>query len=131
MLCKKVRRKVEIMSMNMEPTGTPSPRFRLAAGLNLLEQWASTARHLEKEAAYKALFAMTDGSVFQNYLVLSDAERPEELAILVSGDVMIKIAILGQGNFGIRYIGTTVCTPDHDRSGVAQTSSLGQGSTES
>jgi hypothetical protein len=119
------------MSMQMEPNGAAGPRFRLAAGLTVLDRWASTARHLQKYAAYKALFAVADGSVFRDYLVLGDADRPEELAVLVSGDLLIKIAILGQGNFGIRYIGPNVAMPDLDRGDEAQTSWLGQGSAES
>jgi hypothetical protein len=119
------------MSMHMEPTGVDGPRFRLAAGLTVLEQWASTARHLQKNAVYKALFAVTDGSVFRRYLVLGDADLPEELAVLVSGDIVIKIAILGQASFGIRYIGPNVVSPDLHRGDEAQTSWLGQGSVES
>jgi hypothetical protein len=94
------------MSNSTGPTGATGPRFRLDTGLPLLEQWATTASQTQKNAVYKALFAVTDGSVFRQYIVFDDREHSREFSVMVKEDLVVKICILDVDAFAIRYIGT-------------------------
>lgn len=78
---------------------------KLNAGLHELEQWAETARQAQKNVLYKALFSVTDGSVFRQYSILRDAQNPWEHFVLVRENLVLKISFQDPGSFGILYIG--------------------------
>jgi hypothetical protein len=102
------------MSKSTGPNGATGPHFRLDTGLSLLEQWAQTANQTQKNAVYKALFAVTDGSVFRNYIVFDDREHSREFSVMVKEDLVVKICILDVDSFAIRYIGTLGSEPNVD-----------------
>jgi hypothetical protein len=94
------------MKEPMRPSDLPtSPRFRLELGLHVLESWAESAPRSDKNAVYKALFAMTDGSLFRNYRVIEDFQRPDEVFVIVRDHLMIKLRITCVDSFGILYVG--------------------------
>jgi hypothetical protein len=93
-----------------QPTGPGgsvgnTPRFRLETGLELLDSWAETAGQVEKNAVYRVLFAVADGSVCQTYKVAEDHQRPNEFAVLVRADLVLEIRLHGSDSFGIHYLG--------------------------
>ncbi|HEY0453266.1 DUF6235 family protein [Actinophytocola sp.] len=99
-----------------EPTecgGTiPGARFRMATGLEVLEDWASTATQARKNAIYAALFAMLDGSLFRRYRIVDDFQRPSELYAIVKDDLALKIRIHCSDSFGVVYIGPCAGVPE-------------------
>jgi hypothetical protein len=74
-------------------------------GLQQLEDWADTARHIHKNQLYKALFAVTDGTVDRHYGVLQDTEDPDAHFIIIREDLVLKVNYPDRGSFGITYIG--------------------------
>jgi 4'-phosphopantetheinyl transferase EntD len=100
------------MDMPTEPIGVTGPRLRLVDGLTVLERWAETANQSHKNSVYKALFAVTDGSVFQKYVVFSD--RSDEIAVMVKADLVVSIAIHHPDTFAISYIGAVGSPTDVD-----------------
>jgi hypothetical protein len=87
---------------------TPRVRFRLETGLEVLDRWAETATRPGKDAVYKALFAMLDGTLFRTYRVVDDFQRPSELFVIVRDDLVVKIRINCFDSFGIVHIGPPV-----------------------
>lgn len=79
-------------------------RFKLDGGIDYLEEWADKARQVQKNHLYKALFAVTDGSVFSTHGVLQDTENPHAKFVLVREDLVLKVSYT-QDTFGILYIG--------------------------
>ncbi|HEV8563062.1 MAG TPA: DUF6235 family protein [Actinophytocola sp.] len=79
--------------------------LKLDSGLQQLEEWADNARQAQKNQVYKALFAITDGTVGRNYGVLADKEDPNAHFVLVREDLVIKVNYPDRGSFGISYIG--------------------------
>ena len=90
-----------------------SRRFRLGYGLDYLEAWAASARQVQKNHLYKALFGVTDGSVFHTYAVLQDMENPHAKFILVREDLVLKVQYTDD-TFGIEYIGPLEHAPGLD-----------------
>jgi hypothetical protein len=88
-------------------------RLRLTTGLRRLEQWSATAGQIERNAVYRALFAIIDGSAFQTYEIL-DAERTREFFVVVREDLVIKIRLPSWNTFAILYIGAPAAAPDVD-----------------
>ncbi|MGH3756266.1 DUF6235 family protein [Actinophytocola sp.] len=80
-------------------------RFRMETGLDVLAEWAETARQSELNAIYKALFAMVDGSLFRTYRIVDDFQRPSELFVIVKDDLVLKIRVNSFDSFGIVKIG--------------------------
>jgi hypothetical protein len=78
--------------------------FKLESGIDQLEAWAAKARQVQKNHLYKALFAVTDGSVFTTHGVLQDTENPHAKFVLVREDLVLKIRY-SEDAFGILYIG--------------------------
>jgi hypothetical protein len=87
-------------------------RFRLNMGMARLESWAATAGQIDKNAVYKALFAVSDGTVFQTYKVLDDVHQAREFFILVRQELVVKICFHETDAFGILYIGPINEAPD-------------------
>ena len=78
-----------------------TPRYRLETGLDVLEIWAETASQSKKNAVYKALFAMQDGSLFRTYRVIDDFQRPNEVFVIVKDDLVMKIRVNCVDSFDI------------------------------
>jgi hypothetical protein len=92
-----------MVNESREVNGTP--RFRLETGLEVLEVWAETASQSQKNAIYKALFAMQDGSLFRTYRVVDDFQRSNELFVVVKDNLVMKIRVNCVDSFGIVAIG--------------------------
>ena len=80
-------------------------RLKLNLGLARLEKWAATAGQAEKNALYRALFAVADGTVFRNYKVLDDVTRSGEFFVVVRENLIVKICFREPDVFGVLYIG--------------------------
>lgn len=93
------------MNESVEQETTPRAHFRLETGIEVLEEWTETARQTHKNAVYKALFAMLDGSLFRTYRVVDDFQRPSELFVIVRDDLVMKIRINCFDSFGVVHIG--------------------------
>jgi hypothetical protein len=89
-------------------------RFRLNLGMARLENWAATAGQIDKNAVYKALFAVSDGTVFQTHKVLDDVHQAREFFIMVRPDLVVKICFHETDAFGILYIGPIDDAPDFE-----------------
>lgn len=83
-------------------------RLKLVAGLTHLEQWADTAGQAGKNALYRMLFAVADGSVFDAYEVLDDVTVLGEYFVLVRPELVVKIAFPRRGAFAVLFVGTPV-----------------------
>lgn len=88
--------------------------LRLGAGLDLLENWAHSSGQVEKNAVYKALFAVADGSVFVTHTILGDASPTGEFYVLVRDNLVVKICLADFDTFGISYVGPLDTAPDLD-----------------
>jgi hypothetical protein len=85
---------------------------RLESGIDVLEDWAETASQSKKNAVYKALFAMQDGSLFRTYRVIDDFQRPNEVFVIVKNDLVMKIRVNCLDAFDIVEIGPCGNTAD-------------------
>jgi Family of unknown function (DUF6235) len=83
----------------------PRSKFRMETGIEVLADWAETARQSDLNAIYKALFAMLDGSLFRTYRIVDDFQRANELYVIVRDDLVLKIRINCFDSFGIVGIG--------------------------
>ena len=88
--------------------------LKLDSGLQQLEEWAETARQAHKNQLYKALFAVTDGSVCGSYGVLQDKEIGNAHFVLVREDLVLKVNYPDADSFGILYIGPLEDAPGLD-----------------
>lgn len=91
-----------------------SRRFQLNDGVDQLDRWAERASQEHKSVLYRALFTVTDGSVFRNYGVLRDVANPWEHFVLVREDLVLKISFNDHDAFGILYIGPLEEAPGLD-----------------
>lgn len=93
--------------MANEPSqnGTTTTRFRMETGLDVLEDWAEDASPRAKNAVYKALFALQDGSLFRTYRVIDDFQHPNELFVIVRDDLVMKIRVNCVDSFSVVAIG--------------------------
>jgi hypothetical protein len=104
------------MNEPVELGGTiPQAKFRLETGLDVLDTWAETASQGQKNAVYKALFAMLDGSLFRTYRIVEDFQRASELYVIVKNDLMMKIRINCFDSFGVVSIGPCGDIANHRR----------------
>jgi hypothetical protein len=79
--------------------------LKLDNGIQQLEDWAGTAHQTHKNHLYKALFAITDGSVANHYVVLEDKENTHARFVLVREDLVLKVNYPTPDSFNIDYIG--------------------------
>ena len=89
-----------------------APRFRLEAGLDVLDNWAQTASQTKKNAIYRALFAMQDGTMFRTYRVIDEFQRPNEVFVIVKDNLVMKIRVNCVDSFAIVSIGPCGHTAD-------------------
>jgi hypothetical protein len=94
-----------------EQKGIPRARFRMDTGRDVLEDWAEEAGQSKKNAIYKALFAVTDGSVFRTYRIVDDFQRANEFFVIVKDDLVLKVRVHCFDSFGIVYIGPSAKAP--------------------
>ncbi len=80
-------------------------RRRLNLGVRRLEQWATTANQIDKNAVYEVLFAVSDGSVFRSHTVLDDVQRAGEFFVLARDGLVVKVSMQPFDTFGVLYIG--------------------------
>ncbi|HEY0641603.1 MAG TPA: DUF6235 family protein [Pseudonocardiaceae bacterium] len=88
--------------------------LRLSVGLTRLEQWAANAGQVDKNAVYKALFAVSDGSVFRTHTIVEDLHSSHEFLVLVRDDLVLKIRVRHLDAFEIIYIGSLGQAPGLD-----------------
>ncbi len=101
------------MNEHSELGGTiPQTRFRMETGLDVLDEWSRTANQSRKNAVYKALFAMQDGSLFRRYRIVDDFQRPNELYVIIKNDLVLKIRVNSFDSFGIVQIGRPAGSPE-------------------
>lgn len=94
------------MAQPREPGGRHAgSRPRLERGLDVLDRWADTADTCDKVLVYQALFSMVDGSLFREYRIFDDFQRPNELFVVVEDDLVLKLRINCLDSFGILHIG--------------------------
>ena len=79
--------------------------YKMSAGFEQLEEWADGASHVQKNQLYKALFTVTEGSVYHHYGVLQDKETLDARFVLVREDLVLKVNYPDTDSFGILYIG--------------------------
>ena len=92
--------------MTNEPSQVSSSlRFRMENGFDTLEQWGETASQSKKNAVYKALFAMQDGTLFHSYRVIDDFQEANEVYVIVKDDLAMKIRIKSVDAFDVVAIG--------------------------
>jgi hypothetical protein len=82
-----------------------SPRFRLETGLDVLDFWAESASQSKKNALYRALFAMQDGTLFRTYRIVDDFQKLNEVFVIVKDDLVMKLRINSVDSFDIVAIG--------------------------
>ena len=78
---------------------------RMEAGFDVLDVWSETASPSKKNAVYKALFAMQDGSLFRTYRVMDDFQRADEIFVVVKEDLVVKIRVKSFDAFDVLSIG--------------------------
>lgn len=86
-------------------------RLRLSRGSWRLDRWAATAGQIQKNAAYAALFAIVDGSVFRRYVTVDDVHRGRDFFVLVRDNLVIKVSAANFEAFGLLYIGPPETAP--------------------
>jgi len=84
------------MTVPREPATGRSPwRFRLAHGLDLLDDCSETAFQSRRNAVCRLLFAVQDGSVFRRYETVDDASVLD-FAVRLTGDLVVRITLEGE-----------------------------------
>ena len=94
--------------------GVRNNRMKLRAGLGPLERWSAHSRQAVRNAVYRALFAIGDGSVLQKYRTML---RPSsgELQVEVRDDTVVTVRLAGRDAYDIVYIGDPEEAPDIGR----------------
>ena len=92
--------------------------FKMDTGTDVLAQWSETAGQSYKNAVYRTLFSVLDGSLFRTHNIVDDFRVPSEFFVVVKDDLVIKLKINGYHSFGIVYIGpwddAPGAVPGHD-----------------
>jgi len=90
-------------------------RNQLNAGLDVLDSWSKTASQAARNTLYRALFAVTDGSVFRFFQTSSHRARPDEVTIYLRADLVVTISQTEADLFDIAYIGPLDGVPGNVR----------------
>jgi hypothetical protein len=88
--------------------------MRLRAGLCNLERWSATSRQAVRNAVYRALFAIGDGSVFRAYRTMRRSSSGEVL-VEVRDDTVVTVQFADEDAYDIVYIGDPQEAPDIGR----------------
>jgi hypothetical protein len=78
---------------------------RMESGFDVLDAWSVTASPSRKNAVYRALFAMQDGSLYRTYRIVDDFQRANEMSVVVKDDLMMKIRVKSFDAFDVVSIG--------------------------
>jgi hypothetical protein len=78
--------------------------MRLRAGLGHLERWSATSRQAVRNAVYRALFAIGDGSVFRAYRTMRQSSSGE-MEVQVRDDTVVTVRLSDEDAYDIVYIG--------------------------
>jgi hypothetical protein len=81
------------------------PHFQLNTGADVLAKWAETATQSYKNAIYRSLFSMLEGSLFRTHNVVDNHRVPNEFFVIVREDLVLKLRLNGFDSFGVVYIG--------------------------
>jgi Family of unknown function (DUF6235) len=93
--------------------GVRQPRLRLRSGLGCLDRWSASSRQAVRNAVYRALFAIGDGSVSKAYRTL---RRPSgEMQVQVRDDTVVAVRLAAGNAYDIEYIGDPAKAPDIGR----------------
>jgi hypothetical protein len=105
-----------------EPIGPAGPQnrrpptpLRLISGFELLEQWSAQATQVQKNIVHQVLFAVTDRSVFTDYVIVDDVAKTMEFFVLCRCDLTVKIRVHDFETCGLVYIGPTCSAPGLDQ----------------
>jgi len=105
-----------IMASPAQPADRrPRLGLRLTSGLEVLDNWSRDAAEADKNLVDRVLFAIVDGSVFVQFIVVDDVERAMEFFVLARFDLTVKVRLHGHDAFGIVYAGPTCSAPGFDR----------------
>lgn len=85
---------------------TSRTTFRLDTGAEVLATWSATARQSHKNALYRTLFAMLDGSLLRTRNVVENFRVPSEFTVVIRHDLVVKLRVHGPDSFGIVHIGS-------------------------
>lgn len=99
------------MINDFEPIDIPRARFRMDTGIEVLGNWAEDARQSRKNAVYRALFAVADGTVFRTYRIVDDFKQANEFFIVLRDDLVVKVRVHDFDSFGVVYIGPGANAP--------------------
>lgn len=103
-----------------EPTSSANgPHPRMDTGIDVLEKWLDGATPREKNAVYKALFAMTGRTLLRDFRVIDDGHRLSEFFVLLEGDLVVKIRVHCFDSYGLVYIGPRAAAPGWPGTGLA------------
>lgn len=92
-----------------------STHLRVASGIEVLDSWSRDADDLAKSAVYEVLFAVTERSVFQDHVVIDDADRPTEFFVLTRRNLAVKIQLHSLDTCAVVYIRQAGDAPGLDR----------------
>ncbi len=94
--------------------GVSYRRRRLRSGLGHLERWSATSGQAVRNAVYRALFAVGDGSVSRAYRTM---RRPSsgEMQVEVRDDTVVTVRVADEDAFDIVYIGDPEKAPEIGR----------------
>lgn len=85
--------------------------FRMDTGTEVLASWSETASQSDRNAVYRTLFSILDGSIFHTHNLVEGFAVPSEFFVVLKHDVVVKLRVHGAGSFGIVYIGPWIDAP--------------------
>jgi hypothetical protein len=91
---------------NESAASTSRSNRQLDAGADVLATWSETAGQSHRNAIYRALFSMIDGSLFRTHNVVDDVAAANEFFVVVKSDLVLKLRVNGFESFDVVYIGT-------------------------
>lgn len=94
--------------------GVSYRRRKLRSGLGHLERWSATSGQAVRNAVYRALFAVGDGTVSRAYRTM---RRPSsgEMQVEVRDDTVVTVRVTEEDDYDIVYIGDPEEAPEIGR----------------
>jgi hypothetical protein len=100
---------------NENGTEITRTHFRMTSGTDVLAEWGETANQSHKNAVYRALFSVLDGSLFRTHNLVEGFAIPSEFFVVLKQDLVVKFRMHGAESFGVAYIGPWDDAPGVDR----------------
>lgn len=94
--------------------GVSYRRMRLRSGLSHLERWSATSGQAVRNAVYRALFAVGDGSVSRAYRTMR-RQSSGEMQVEVRDDTVVTVRVTDEDAYDIVYIGDPEKAPEIGR----------------